>query len=131
MSNRAQRRQLAREQENRTNQLMRQYNKMQRIEMLLQNGIGPEDLKKEYGQGYEDGYKAAGVEIVKACYAAIALALRETFGYGKERIGRALQAVDEKTIYMIGADELIAQVLQDCGIEIHFTEPVDRIEVKG
>lgn len=130
MPNRADRRRMMREQTEKSAQLLRDYSRAQKIDMLLKNGISPRDLEEEHRRGYEEGFQTAGVEIVKACYAAVCLALREEFGFGKRRLQRTLKRLDEKTMYMIGADELIAQTLDECGIELNFNDPLSRVEAK-
>ena len=73
MANRAQRRAMMRNQENKNKILLQNSTREQTVARLLQNGITPEDVRKEYWRGREDGFHDAGTNILKSCYAGIIL----------------------------------------------------------
>ena len=130
MPNRAQRRRIMREETKRNQAMIAEYTRDQRIAGLIQNGITPEDVRQEYERGRQDGFKQAVWPIIKTCYAAIGIALKEEFGFGMVRIHRALRAVDDKLIFSLGHQELIEELLEKSGIEINFDEPFDRVRMK-
>ena len=129
MANRAQRRAMMRAEENRAKALLQRYDKAQRIDQLMQNGISPKDLEETYRQGYNDGARDAGVPIVKSCYAGICLAMRERFGFGKKRLMRVLSTVDEKIMLALNNQELVDETFKKTGIELDFDAPFDRVTV--
>ena len=130
MSNRADRRRMMREQVGKNAALMMQYDKAQRRERLMQQGISPEDLKKADEDGFQRGYKAAAIPTIQACYAAICLALHDEFGFGQTRCLRAVRAVDGRIVTMITDEDVRSEALDRLGINIRFEEGVDRIGVK-
>ena len=129
--NRAQRRDMMRQQTGKSAELLAQYSKAQRIERLMMQGISPADLDKAHRDGWDEGYKAAAIPTIEACYAAVAVALHDVFGFGQERCIRALNAVDERITTMIVGDELRREALDKAGVDIQFGEGVDRIGPKG
>ncbi len=128
MSNRAQRREMMRQSTQKNKNLIAHYNTQQRIAGLIQNGITKKDLEDAYNSGMEEGFRQAGMPIIKSCYAGICIALKEQFGFGKERCYRALKAVDEKIIFALNHQELTDEALEKAGIRIDFGQAFDRIE---
>ena len=55
----------------------------QRKAALVKNGITEADLKRNYETGFQDGYKIASEDAVKAIYAALCLALNEITDSGE------------------------------------------------
>ena len=107
--------------------------KEQRIAALIKNGITPEDLEREYHNGYRDGCKKGTESTFKAVYAAVCLALKDTYGFGPERCARVLRAVNEAVIFNLSTEELIDEVWERVGLRINFDEPfaADQIESEG
>jgi hypothetical protein len=95
-----------------------------RINALVKNGITPDDLKKCREEGYQMGVESAVIQ----CYAALCLALNETFGFGRERVLRALKAVDEKVIFAIDSAEMCEEVFKRFGIRMDFSQGMDRVQ---
>ena len=128
VANRAMRRAMMRNQEGKNKALVASYSKQEAMANLVKNGITPKDLEEEFNNGRRVGFQEAALPIVKGCYAGICLALHEEFGFGTERCYRALKAVDEKVTWAIGHDELVEEVLEKVGIELHLDEAVERVE---
>ena len=128
MSNRADRRRMMREQTNRNRSLVAGYTKSERMAGLVQNGITPEDLQKEYDDGYAAGFRDAGVNILQCCYAGICIALHDTHGFGAERCYRVLKACDEKVIYALNHAEMAEELLKKTGITLRFDDPLERVQ---
>lgn len=95
---------------------------------FVQNGITPKDLEDEYRRGWNHGFKTAGIEVVKGCYASICLALQEKHGFGRKRCRDVLQLVDEKLLYTLTSQEVIDEVWDKIGLKLEFTETFDRIQ---
>ena len=101
MPNRSQRRQMMRQQAAKSKALIESYTRQKRIEGLL--------------------------HIIKCSYAGIILALQEEFGFDEEQCFRAIQAVDNKTIWSLNYSELADEVLEKTGLELNLDEPFNRI----
>lgn len=128
MANRAQRRAMMRTQINKSQQMIANYSKQQRIAGLIQNGITPRDLEEEFQKGRETGFKEAALPIIKSCYAGICLALHDEFGFGENRCYRAVKAVDEKIIWALNHQELVDEVLEKTGLTLQLDEPFERVQ---
>lgn len=100
------------------------------IERLLQQGISPEDLKKEYEHGFDEGYKLAGTQSVKMVYAAVCLALRKMHGFGKQRCREVLREIDRTIIFELSSQDLIDKVYDEIGLELAFDDPFERVQEK-
>lgn len=138
MSNRAQRRAMMRATTNRNKMLAAEYERsimqaghQKRIAGLIQNGITPDDVKKEYDRGLREGFDLAGKNIVKSCYAAVILTLKEEFGFNDEQCFQALAAMDHKILYSIEHGELSDQVLKETGVELVLDDPIQRVREIG
>ena len=128
--NRAQRRAMMREQTGKSETMLAAYNRAQRIERLMTQGISPDDLTKAYNDGFAEGYQRAAMPTIEACYAAICVALHDLYGFGQERCIRAVTAVDERITTMITSEEIRQEALDKAGVDIRFGEGVDRIGPK-
>ena len=98
---------------------------------LLQNGITPDDLKKEYDAGFQAGFNAAAEPMIKSMYAAVLLAAHDLFGFGKVRGVRLLNAVDRAITDTLTSTELMEKVYSDIGVEMDFTQPIERAREAG
>lgn len=131
--NRAQRRALARIQRREVADLP-EYKKREiaakaaLVERLSQNGITPDDLKREYDKGFDEGFRRAAEPVIRSIYAATCLALRELYGFGSKRCMDVLRRLDQKILFTLDGHELVDQVFRDIGLTINFKEPFDRIE---
>lgn len=131
MANRADRRRMMREKIGKSESLLREYSQAERIERLMQQGISQVDLENQYREGYEAGFREAGMEILTACYAACALGLHEAYRFGQTRLIRAINAMDEHVATMITSGDLKQEVMDRLGLEIDFTEGVNRVGPKA
>lgn len=104
--------------------------KEQRIKALIQNGITPEDLEREFKDGYNAGFKDAAPGVIKTAYAAICLVLHDLHGFGQKRCADVLQRVDDYILHSLTSAEAIEEVWDKIGLQINFEEPFERIETK-
>lgn len=98
------------------------------IKILERGGITSQDLDDAWARGREEGFRQAGENIVKCCYAGIILALHDEFGFGEHRCFRALKAVDERTIYALNHYEMVDEVLQKTGLKLELDDPLERVQ---
>lgn len=103
------------------------------IANMERNGITIEDVNRATNEGYQQGVARAQEVTMKACYAAMCLALHEKHGFGTKRCMDVLNAVDEKMVYALTSMELVQQAFDELGIEIHMEDemPGERISEKG
>ena len=81
-------------------------------------------------EGYGRGWQDASFHTIKACYAALGIVLHESFGFGQERILKAMQAVDSKVALCIEHEELADEFFESTGMQIDFADSEDRITLK-
>ena len=77
-----------------------------------------------YQQGFEKGYEAgathASREAVFTCYAAAAVAAHKYLGFGKNRIQRFIQAMDQIVIASIDDKDVVDQLEKETGYKLVF-----------
>lgn len=102
------------------------------VARIERNGITIQDLERNFDRGVKQGYEAGAQHSLKACYAALCLALREMHGFGAKRCMDVLRTVDEKILYALTSDELMDQVFSDLHLTLNFREtfPDDRISTE-
>lgn len=94
----------------------------------MKNGITPEDLTTSYREGFDEGFAAASPEITKTAYAAIILALRQEFGFGRERCRRALIAVNNHIINTLDSIDAIDKVYKEVGLVLKLNDPLEPVQ---
>ena len=104
--------------------------KEQRIASLIQNGITPEDLEKEWHDGYNTGWAKASPGASKTCYAAFALALHELYGFGKNRLERVLNRADNLIIEYLTTEEIIDAVYKEAGLKLNFDDGFEKFQIQ-
>lgn len=102
------------------------------VARIERNGITLDDLERNFDKGVRQGYAQGAEHSLKACYAAVCLALHELHGFGAKRCMDVLRAMDEKILYALTSDDLVEQVFSDMDLTIRFKEvfPEDRIAAK-
>lgn len=58
----------------------------QRLERLFKNGITADDLKQEWHDGFEAGFREASPASIRTIYAAVILAARDHLGLAKRAV---------------------------------------------
>ena len=87
---------------------------------LERNGITAEDLKREYERGRSEAINAESDFAVKMIYCGFALALKREFGFGRERIIRAIKAADSIILEELTTEDIIDRVSRELGIAMRF-----------
>ena len=102
------------------------------IRQMAKNGITVEQYdaarEKEYKRGFSEGYRAGGEESMKMCYAAVALAVHELYGFGRKRALDILQKLDNIVMTELNSEEAIAKVFEDIDLQIDFYDPINRVK---
>lgn len=98
------------------------------LNSLIKNGLTPEDLEKSYREGFDAGFMAASPEITKTAYAAMALALRDDFKFGRTRIIRVLSSVNDNIMLHLDSTDAIDKVYRDIGISLNLKDPLEPVK---
>ena len=107
----------------------RQQEKKRQIQAaFLKSGITPEDMKKSYKMGFDEGFRASGMEITKCCYAALALVLFEDYGFTQEKTVEAMRKIQDKVIYTFHHSELADELLRKANITVDWGGTFQRID---
>lgn len=128
MANRAMRRAQAKREKYKNLDARLPTTKEARLERLMQQGISPADLEREYKAGFDAGFKAAAEPMIRGQYAAVALAAHELFKFGRKRCARLLNRLDYHVVNTLTNEELIEEVYEKIGLRLDFKEPFDRVE---
>ena len=102
---------------------------VERVRILSQGGIRPQDVDEARKNGYEEGYMFAATNFFKQMYAAIAKTLLEA-GNSRDEIISFLVDVDNKFSVIFDADEEIEEIYKDIGVKLNIAkQDINRIEV--
>lgn len=101
------------------------------MKKLLQNGITPEDLQKEYQKGFEAGFSQAAKPVMRTCYAAVCLALNDLHRFHRKRCADVLRRLDWHVTNSLASQEAIDEVYKRMGLSIDFDDPFERVQEAG
>ena len=94
--------------------------KQERLDGMVQNGITPQDLEREYIAGYKQGRGEVAAPVFKTLYAAVCLALKDLHGFGEKRCYDVLCKIDEYVTYHLTSEEAKEEVFNRMGLELSF-----------
>ena len=95
---------------------------------MLYREIQRQADKEAFNEGYSEGFKAAAYPVIESYYASVAMALKDEFGFGKQRIIRAMKKTEEYLIQFLTSKEAVEQAFIATGVEIDLSEPFDRLK---
>ena len=95
---------------------------------LVKNGITAKDLQQNYDKGFEAGYKAAAMPVVKSIYAGCCLVLHRKLKFGAKRCGDFLRELDQTLLEMLSGEDAVDEVFHKIHLKMNFNEPFERIE---
>lgn len=124
MSNRAQRRAVARGNRN----LINSMTKEAKTAALLRNGITVKDLEDNHRIGFEEGFSQAVKVTTGLTYAAIGIALHDIYKSDSEDIMRVLREVDRHVCNDISSLDAAEELLRKTGIQLDFDDPIERVQ---
>lgn len=102
--------------------------KEEKMKKLLQNGITPEMLEQEFKDGYAAGSRDGVEHTFKMIYAAVMLAAKDSYGFGKKRAMRLLRRVDEIVSEALSSQDAIEDVWMRFGVKLEFNDVFNRIQ---
>ena len=89
---------------------------------LIKNGITPKDLEDEYKRGYHDATRDYVEEKLdyqqKFFFCAAALVAKRQLGFGKTRILRFLEAVQQAINEEITTADIIKRCKEETGVDV-------------
>lgn len=95
---------------------------------MLHSAIQKQAERQAFNDGYNAGFKAAAYPVIESYYASVAMALKEEFGFGKQRIIRTMKKTEENLIHFLTSKEAVDQAFITTGVEIDLSEPFDRLK---
>lgn len=128
MSNRAQRRMMMRQTTERNKKLISEYSAKEKALKLIQNGITEKDLDDAYHEGFNMGFKASAIPMMKTCMAGVAATLKDTTDMTNEECADVLRALSDKMLWACEHQELVNETLEKTGIEIKFEDGLFEIK---
>lgn len=132
--NRQQRRKIERQNRKITRPAYKGMTREQRMDALVKNGITAEDLKNEWHDGFEAGFREACPATVRTLYAAVLLAAHDVYRFGQQRAVRLLNAVDRHMVNTLCSQDAIDQVFDTLGVTLQFEDPTEstvQVEVEN
>ena len=128
MSNRAQRRAEARQEQKETAEMRAsgyfkhrvrvEALKQKKLDELERNGITTKHLKENYDKGYHDALVWGTEYFQPFFYAAIAIVAKRELKYGKTRNLRLLQDIQQTMLEEITVYDILDRAKQETGIDI-------------
>lgn len=122
MGNRKQRRAVMRNTADRNKKLIASFTAQERALGLIQNGITEQDVDNAFHEGFNKGFKAAAMPIIKSCIAATGSVLHDVLGFGEKECYEALKALNEKMVFTIERQDLVDETLRKTGVEVTFDD---------
>ncbi len=84
------------------------------------NQVNDANYRQGFEQGYESGATHASREAVFTCYGAAAVAAHKYLGFGKARIQRFIQAMDQIVISSIDDKDVVDRLEKETGYKLVF-----------
>lgn len=100
------------------------------VKSIIQNGITLADLKRNYDEGYHNGFNEASSPVMRTCYAAALLAVIDLYGFGHKRCKDVLSRMDYHVVNTLASQEAIQEVFDRVGVKIVFYDPFERVQDK-
>lgn len=79
-------------------------------------------------ENYHLGIEAGKAQAIKTCYAAMCMAARDVYGFGKQRVCKMLREMDKRVVETLASDEAVDEVFEQLGLRITFSDPFSNIE---
>ena len=95
---------------------------------LARNGITIADLNREVEKTRVQVYERTALATMKITYSAIAIVLKEKFGFSNDDCFNALYMVDQKIAFAIDNDEIINEMQEKTRIVFEAQNGVERIK---
>lgn len=97
---------------------------------FYRNGITLDDMKKEYERGFKDGRKISEDFAFHAVYAAFLITMIDRHGMEQDEAIALLREMDNQVVLCIEDQELMNEAYEKTGVEINWSDSLERIGTK-
>ena len=97
---------------------------------LYRNGITVDDVKKEYERGFKDGRKISEDFAFHAVYAAFLITMIDHHDMEQDEAIALLREMDNQVVLCIEDQELMDEAYERTGVEINWSDSLERIQTK-
>ena len=98
---------------------------------FFRNGITEKDVQKAYEDGLKEGRKFAEDFAFHTIYAAFLITMIDKHGMDADKAVDLLIEIDRQTVICVEDNDLVKEAYEKTGIELSWTDAIERITRKG
>lgn len=98
---------------------------------FFRNGITEKDVQKAYEKGAQEGRKFAEDFAFHTIYAAFLITMIDKHGMDADEAVDLLIEIDRQTVLCVEDTDLVEEAYEKTGIELNWTDAIERITRKG
>lgn len=98
---------------------------------FFRNGITEKDVQKAYEDGLKEGRKFAEDFAFHTIYAAFLITMIDKHGMDADKAVDLLIEIDRQTVICVEDTDLVKEAYEKTGIELSWTDAIERITRKG
>lgn len=98
---------------------------------FFRNGITEKDVQKAYEKGEQEGRKFAEDFAFHTIYAAFLITMIDKHGMDADEAVDLLIEIDRQTVLCVEDTDLVEEAYEKTGIELSWTDAIERITRKG
>lgn len=98
---------------------------------FFRNGITEKDVQKAYEKGAQEGRQFAENFAFHTIYAAFLITMIDKHGMDADEAVDLLVEIDRQTVLCVEDTDLVEEAYEKTGIELNWTDAVERITRKG
>lgn len=98
---------------------------------FFRNGITEKDVQKAYEKGAQEGRKFAEDFAFHTIYAAFLITMIDKHGMDADEAVDLLVEIDRQTVLCVEDTDLVEEAYEKTGIELSWTDAIERITRKG
>jgi hypothetical protein len=98
---------------------------------FFRNGITEKDVQKAYEDGLKEGRKFAEDFAFHTIYAAFLITMIDKHGMDADKAVDLLIEIDRQTVICVEDNDLVKEAYEKTGIELSWTDAIERIIRKG
>ena len=98
---------------------------------FFRNGITEKDVQKAYEDGLKEGRKFAEDFAFHTIYAAFLITMIDKHGIDADKAVDLLIEIDRQTVICVEDTDLVEEAYEKTGIELSWTDAIERIIRKG
>ena len=98
---------------------------------FFRNGITEKDVQKAYEKGTQEGRKFAEDFAFHTIYAAFLITMIDHHGMDADEAVDLLIEIDRQTVLCVEDTDLVEEAYEKTGIELSWTDAIERITRKG